>query len=213
VLYLSRHGLRLDKVIKSYQGGPNPPIHHSGIQKLIDNSNKIEKLDAIFCSPFIRCVQSAHYMNKHNAPIYIEYGLSETLRAKWFEKCGYNPLNRLNNSTELSHHYYNVDPQYTTAIHQKFPESRRDSRQRTHAFMKWFRKSPYWEKDVLLVGHGFSIKDCLNSLDLKPPYQGWTRSYPSMGHLFSFDKNKIEDSEKEQKDLPKIDDQGVRPVF
>lgn len=187
MLYISRHGLRLNKVLRQYNDDPNPPIHHSGIEPLIENSKRIKKLDAVFCSPFIRCVQTAHYLNRHDAPIYIEYGLSETMRERWFEKCGYNPLNRLNNSRELQLHYYNVDSQYVSHMHQRFPESRRDSRHRANEFMNWFKQSEYWEKDVLLVGHGFSVKDCLNNLGINPPFQGWGSSYPAMGHLFIVD--------------------------
>jgi len=196
MLYLSRHGLRLNKVVRGYNDDPNPPIHHSGIQPLIENSKVIQNLDAIFCSPFIRCVQTAHYLNRHDAPIYIEYGLSETLRAKWFEKAGYNPLNRLHNSHDLELHYYNVDSEYVSQISQKFPESRRDSRKRVYSFIEWLKKSEYWEKDVLLIGHGFSIKDCLNALGINPPFQGWRRSYPAMGQLFV-----IDNSEKDKVDL------------
>jgi len=184
MIYLSRHGLRLDKVQKEHRGNPNPPIHQSGIKQLINTSEVIHNLDAVFCSPFLRCVQTAHYLNRHNAPIYLEYGLSETLKERWFDKCGYNPLNRLSNSHDYNLHYYNVDVQYTTAIRQSFPESRRDSRKRTGEFMKWLRKSEYWDKDILLIGHGFSIKDCLNNLGINPPEQGWTGGFPNMGQLF-----------------------------
>jgi broad specificity phosphatase PhoE len=177
-------------VLRGYNDDPNPPIHHTGIQPLIDNSRKIKNLDAVFCSPFVRCVQTAHYLNQHDAPIYIEYGMSETMRARWFEKCGYNPLNRLHNSRELELHYYNVDSEYVSQIHQKYPESRRDSRRRAYSFIEWLKKSEFWEKDVLLVGHGFSIKDCLNALGIHPPFQGWNRSYPKMGHLFMVDNLK-----------------------
>ena len=187
MLYISRHGLRLDKVIKRHKGNPDPPIHQSGIGKLIENSKKIESLDAIFCSPFLRCVQTAHYLNRHDAPIYIEYGMSETLRERWYEKCGYNPLNRLVNSHDLNFHYYNVDVNYDSAIRQTFPESRRDSRARNKQFIKWLKSSPFWEKNILLVGHGFSVKDSLNNLGVNPPYQGWSGGFPSMGHLFTVD--------------------------
>jgi broad specificity phosphatase PhoE len=111
--------------------------------------------------------------------------MSETLREKWFEKCGYNPLSRIHTHYDYSLHYYNVDTKYVSYMHQQFPESRRDSRRRTKAFMEWFKASEYWEKDVLLVGHGFSVKDCLNNLGINPPYQGWNGSFPAMGHLFT----------------------------
>ena len=180
-----RHGLRLDRIDKSYKDDPNPPLHHSGIEAIINSSKKIHNLDAVFTSPFIRCVQTAHLLNSYDAPIFIEYGLSETLKERWFTKCGYNPLNRLNNSREYQLQYYNVDAQYTTKVHQSFPESRRESRRRTAQFMDWLKKSEYWEKDILLVGHGFSIKDCLNELGINPPFQGWDNKFPAMGHLFS----------------------------
>ena len=184
MLYISRHGLRLNKVKREYNDDPNPPIHHSGIQPLLDESKNIESLDYVFCSPFLRCVQTAHYLNRHDAPIFLEYGMSETMREKWFKKCGYNPLNRLHNSHDLSLHYYNVDVSYVSHMPPKFPESRRDSRRRANTFMNWFKKSEYWEKDVLLIGHGFSVKDCLNNLGIHPPFQGWNGHFPKMGHLF-----------------------------
>lgn len=188
MIYLSRHGLRLNKVIRGYRHDPDPPIHHSGIQPLITNSTRIPNLDYIFCSPFIRCVQTAHYLNQHDAPIYIESGMSETLKERWFEHCGYNPLTRVREPSSLKMDYYAVDDSYTSAVGQSFPESRRDSRRRNREFMDWLKQSDYWNHDILLVGHGFSIKDSLNNLGISPPYQGWERSFPRMGHLFSVDQ-------------------------
>jgi len=184
VIYISRHGLRLDKVIKGYRGDPNPPIHNSGIRPLLDESKKIHNIDYVFCSPFLRCVQTAHYLNRFDAPIFIEYGMSETLREKWFKKCGYNPLSRLHNSHELSLHYYNVDTTYVSYMKQEFPESRRDSRKRAKSFINWLKKSEYLEKDILLVGHAFSVKDCLANLGMVPPFQGWEGGFPDMGKVF-----------------------------
>lgn len=187
MIYLIRHGLRVDKIINSYKGDPNPPLHHSGIQPLMGYN--IPNLDAIFCSPFLRCVQTSHYLNRCDAPIFIEYGLSETLKQKWFEKCNCDPLTTLQTKDELKKHYYNVDLHYQTKITQRFPESRRDSRRRAKRFMESLKKTEYWNKNILLVGHGYSIKDCLNYLGKNPPYQGWDGGIPQMGHLFTVDIN------------------------
>jgi len=191
MIYLSRHGLRLNKVIKSYNGDPNVPIHNSDIGNLVLESQKIENLDYVFCSPFLRCVQTAHYLNRFDAPIFIEYGLSETMREKWFKKCGYNPLNRLHNSYELSLHYYNVDPSYDTVISQSFPEGRRQSRKRTKQFIEWFKQSEFVDKDVLFVGHAFSIKDCLSNFGITSPFQCWSCGLPPMSKLFFVENEQV----------------------
>lgn len=141
MIYLARHGLRLDKVSrehrKKHRFDPNPPIHHSGIQWILDQSKKIDHLDVIFCSPFLRCVQTAHYLNRHEAPIKIDNGPSEVMKHKWFDHCGYNPLARLHSVGEYKRHYHTVDDSYTSRVPQKFPESRGDCRGRVYEFMRW----------------------------------------------------------------------------
>ena len=68
-IYLTRHGIRLNNIQKLYNGHPDVPIHHSGIIKLLEESQKIEHIDYIFSSPFIRCVQTSHYLNTSDKPI------------------------------------------------------------------------------------------------------------------------------------------------
>jgi len=187
-LYLSRHGIRLDKILKQYGNDPDVPLHPLGIEQIINNSKEIDSLKYIFTSPFLRCIQTSHFYNRFGAPIYIDYGLSETMREKWFAKCGYNPIHKLLSFDELKRHYFSIHSNYKKFVErQSFPETRRESRRRANIVMDSFLKSKYAKENCLLVGHGFSIKDCLNFLGIHPGLdgsQGWDSGLPVMGKLF-----------------------------
>jgi hypothetical protein len=52
MLYITRHGLRLDKVFRKLKGISDPPIHQSGIEQLIKNSKKNRKIRCCFLFTF-----------------------------------------------------------------------------------------------------------------------------------------------------------------
>jgi broad specificity phosphatase PhoE len=52
---------------------------------------------------------------------------------------------------------------------------------RVYKFLDWLQASQYWNKNILLVGHGGSIKFCLEYFGVNNPED------PKMGELHSIE--------------------------
>lgn len=182
-IYLSRHGLRLNNVHKQYNNMPNPPIHLDGLQKLLEQKKKIEQIDYIFCSPFIRCVQTAWVYNTTDVPINIDYGLGEILRGDLANTA----IPSLVELKEMKKHYFQINEDYKSyGKYSVLPERRRHSKSRVFEFLDWLKTSEYWGKNLLLVGHGFSVKDCLNYFGYNNPSE-WNGKIPEKGKIYSIE--------------------------
>lgn len=186
-LYVSRHGIRLDKVQKFEKSDYrkiNPPLVSYGYHDLMSKNKEMldtASFDYIFSSPFLRCIQTANfYSGSKFVPILIENGIGELLREKWFK---HNPIDFLYSPEEMKKHYHNIELNYVQFTKgYEYPEGRGEAKKRTHLFVDFLLKSDkYKDKSVLLVGHGFSIKDVacyFNKYDLIG------NSLPEMGKLF-----------------------------
>mgnify|MGYP000942167239 FL=1 len=176
-LYLSRHSYRLDRIEVPKTKVPDTCLHWSGVSKIIEQREKIKWIDYIFSSPFLRCVQTAYHYNKFEAPIYLEYGLAEILFPRFFDE-------RPTLDKNLKRHYHTIDECYNSYIKEQeyiFPETREDQKNRVYKFLDWLQTSQYWNKNILLVGHGGSIKLCLKYFGIENPDD------PKMGELHSIE--------------------------
>lgn len=160
MIYLTRHGNRHDNHDKNWAKNcpfhwdtPICPTHYPYLHE--QAKTLINKISIIYSSPFIRAVQTAWiYADTCNVPICIEGSLSECLKGVWFPV-----LNdfKLVSPQDLSRHYPQIDIQYVQQANPMPPEGRKNCRRRVNKFLDWLIPQ---NTNCLLVGHGFSIKDC-----------------------------------------------------
>jgi broad specificity phosphatase PhoE len=194
-IYFSRHGKRIDRHaprkwktwIQKSQRWFDPPITEQNIPELEAQAKTIPNLDYIYCSPFLRCVQTAHvYACIHECPIYIENGMCEFLSESWFNNGGaggWDPpeLPRdLISPSFLKYTYYTIEDSYKSFhMFEKQYENRRDIRRRVANFCKHIERQRR-RRNILLVGHGISTKYAKN-------YFGLKEGMPQMGVLYKQD--------------------------
>lgn len=194
IIYFSRHGKRIDRRgahepwkfwIKNSERWFDPPIVEFNISELELQAKTIAKLEAVYSSPFLRCIQTAHvYASYHQCPLYVEYGIGENLRQGWFERgCPNYPFapdfpNCLIDPKELKFTYYTVESKYKSLYkNYKFPETRRQCRKRVNWLCQELVNNCKYES-IMLVGHGVSTKDARS-------FFGLSGGFPDMGVLSS----------------------------
>ena len=93
-VWVVRHGERIDSVEKEWKKTAarphDPPLTPAGFEQAAATGRALRdhRLDAIYTSPFLRCVQTAKAIVEALGPdaprIYIEPGLGEWLFTRWF---------------------------------------------------------------------------------------------------------------------------------
>jgi broad specificity phosphatase PhoE len=127
-LWVVRHGERIDKVnpewIKTAPRGAwdDPPLTEKGLNQAKEVGKRLreEEIDYIFCSPFIRCLQTATALVgelKDNAKLklFVEPGFVEDLSITQFPP-GCLPAKDLHNEFKI------VDPEYDSFLKEYLPE-------------------------------------------------------------------------------------------
>ena len=89
VVWICRHGNRIDFVDPAWRGhnGDDPHLSPDGVVQAQETGKRLrgEGIRYIFSSPFLRTVETAHYIAEAiDVPIYIEEGASEWLNPEWF---------------------------------------------------------------------------------------------------------------------------------
>ena len=160
----------------------------------IDNSNllidKIKNLDIdrIYCSPFLRTVQTIYpYSVYNNKNINIEYALYEAVKENTFTKEDY--LHDYTELYEINSCYRDIiDPNYNSFLDKNsisFPENLDKIYTRVVPFLEHIKKN-YNDKNILLVTHmttALVIKEYLtNNTILKSDKDPTGRLFP-MGSI------------------------------
>jgi len=160
MIYLTRHGNRHDQHDKKWRSNCefswDTPICPTHFPAMLNQAETLkDKIEVVYSSPFVRAMQTAWvYADVCSVPICIEGSLSECLKEKWFP----NPESfQLLTTSELARNYPQVDQTYQSRFDPKPPEGRRHCRRRVSRFLDWLIPQ---NSNCLLVGHGFSIKDC-----------------------------------------------------
>lgn len=156
-VWIARHGNRLDFVnpdwFISAEKRYDPPLSDDGLiqARELGNRLKSERISHIFCSPFLRTIQTADRVAEAlNLSIKIETGLSEWFNAEWMTE---PPV--IHPQDFLAKEYPRIDWSYTSQIVPQYPESEADVLQRTAATVKQLVRQ--FSEDILLVGHGASV--------------------------------------------------------
>ncbi|MEC4985952.1 MAG: histidine phosphatase family protein [Oscillatoria sp. PMC 1068.18] len=157
IVWIARHGNRLDFVYPEWFNTAkhryDPPLSDDGVIQAQELGQRLknENISHIFCSPFLRTVQTAYQVAEAlDLPIKIEAGLSEWLNPEWMtampEKL---PLEI------LAQKYPRIDLSYDSCLVPEYPESNETVMQRTAITVK--KLVAAFTEDILLVGHGASV--------------------------------------------------------
>lgn len=163
-IWISRHGNRVDFVNpdwgKTADVPTDPGLSPDGITqaRLLGLRLKDEGIRHIFCSPFLRAVETANQVAEIlDLPIKIEKGLSEWLNSDWYA----SPPILI--SLEIKKRMYSrIDTTYISKVIPKHPESWDDIRERAARTAEALTKE--FEGDLLLIGHGASVETVTEGL-------------------------------------------------
>ena len=152
VIWICRHGNRIDSVDPSWKGS-DPHLSADGVVQAKETGIRLrnEGIQHIFASPFLRTVETAHHIaNALDLSVKIEHGACEWLNPDWFpEPPVYVPLD------ETRRRFPRIDETYQSMVSPKFPESPEelDARCRGAALLL----ADTYRSSFLVVGHGASV--------------------------------------------------------
>ncbi len=153
IIWLCRHGNRIDFVDKNWSGGNDPPLSADGIVQAQETGTRLrgENIRHIFASPFLRAVETAHYIAEAlDLPIKIEPGACEWMNAAWFAT---PPV--LQPSEALRERFPRVDVTYKPLVQPRHPETNPEMLVRCAETAR--RLSETFHEDLVIIGHGASV--------------------------------------------------------
>lgn len=153
IVWLCRHGERMDHVDPSVRG-PDPRLSPTGIQQAKETGDRLgnEGITRIFASPFLRTIETAHYIAEMlDLPISIDWGLCEWLNKEWF--AGMPELKPLES---LRGEFSRIDPTHQSLLFPAFPEDGDQAGARAGKAAQMLTDK-YPDDTLLLIGHGHSV--------------------------------------------------------
>lgn len=153
---ITRHGNRLDFVdsgwFKTAPRPYDPPLSADGVVQARELGERLraEHIARIFCSPFLRSVQTAHEVAEVlDLSIWVEAGLCEWLNPDWFVAPEFVP------PSVLAHRFPRIDPGYESRCAARYPETQEQALARAGETAQ--RLVSEFSGNILLVGHGASV--------------------------------------------------------
>ena len=160
VIWLCRHGNRIDFVDRSWRG-KHPYLSEDGLKQAAETGKRLcgENIKYIFTSPFLRAIETAHIIANHlELQVKIEYGASEWLNPNWFpEPPEYIP------PADLLKRFPRIVPDYKSKVIPEFPENAETALERAAKTSK-ILADLYPGDNILIVGHGQSIRGMLRGI-------------------------------------------------
>ncbi|WP_017652131.1 histidine phosphatase family protein [Fortiea contorta] len=158
IVWIARHANRLDFVNPDWfltaERRYDPPLSEDGFiqAKQLARRLKGEKITHIFASPFLRTIQTANAVAEVlDLPIKLETGLSEWLNPAWMTE---EP--EKHSILELVELFPRIDLSYTPRIAAKYPETRKQVRERSGQTARCLT-TEFFPEHILLVAHGASV--------------------------------------------------------
>ena len=157
-VWIARHANRLDFVNPEWFATADrpydPPLSEDGFEQAGRLARRLAaetKIQHIFCSPFLRTVQTAAKVAKAlELPLKLEWGLCEWLNPAWMPEMPETlPV------ATLAKLFPAIDPHYTSLVSPTYPELEADVDRRTAEIAR--KIVDRYAEDVLLVGHGASV--------------------------------------------------------
>ncbi len=125
IIWLARHGERRDFVDPDWKASAqrpfDPPLTETGLAQARALGWRLagERVGCVYTSPFLRTLQTAcEVAEVIDAPVRIEQGLAEWLKADWFMR---GPLFR--SPGQVARRFPRVDAGYASRVEPAFPES------------------------------------------------------------------------------------------
>lgn len=162
-VWFARHGSRQDEDpawLKTATRPHDPGLSAEGHRQARCVAERLvrEGLRHIFTSPFLRAVETAHFIAQAtDLPVKVEPGLCEWLNAEFFHT---NPETLP--VVELARRYPEIDLKYVAVMTPQYPEDIRQIHARTgHTARKL---AATYREPILMIGHGASIGGALLGL-------------------------------------------------
>lgn len=156
-IWIARHGNRIDFVrpewfetaLRPY----DPHLSEDGELQAWELGQRLkhESIDHIFCSPFLRTVQTAnHVAEVLDLPLKLEWGLCEWLNPDWM-----HTMPETLSLKVLKKQFPRIDSNYQSRVQPQYPEPDELCWQRTGETAQ--RLVAEFSSNLLLVGHGASV--------------------------------------------------------
>ncbi len=158
-IWAVRHGLRRDFEDEDW---PNvsgrlhdPPLSKNGFKQAEETARYLEgqKIDHVFSSPFLRCIQTAHTIAQViDRKVKIEHGFSEWMNPAWFEDTP-----SIIDFKQAKKTFSTIDHGYHSKIHARFPEHDEDTAVYNRVKDTFDQISELYEGSILVVAHGATL--------------------------------------------------------
>lgn len=155
-VWIARHGHRFDFAYPEWfltaERRYDPALSDQGFAQVQQLANRLkqEPIDHLFCSPFLRAIQTAQPIAQLlDLPLKIERGLGEWLNPDWMtEYPQTSPLEELIQK-------YSIDQPYSSRLIPTYPESESAMMQRMANIASQLVTE--FSGNLLLVGHGATV--------------------------------------------------------
>ncbi|MDP6776598.1 MAG: histidine phosphatase family protein [Candidatus Latescibacteria bacterium] len=158
-VWICRHANRIDFVDRSWRGD-DPHLSPDGIVQAKETGDRLvgEGIQHIFASPFLRTVETAHYIAEAlGLSVKIEHGASEWLNPEWFSvRPEHIPVDA------LIERFPRVDPNHKSVVIPGYPEGSEEAFARAGRAARELADTHIG--DILLIGHGHSVHGMADGL-------------------------------------------------
>ena len=168
VLWLLRHGERIDHVDPDWQGW-DPPLSPQGVNQaqLTATFLRTHNIERIYSSPFLRTLQTAHAVAEElDLPLRMESGLSEWMNPQWFPTPPPLP-----SAAERAQAFHRMDLTYKPLLPAPYPESLVECLRRSCVAARLVGANDT-AGSILMVVHGGTVSGIVSGL------QGQTHEVP-----------------------------------
>jgi len=155
-VWIARHGHRFDFAYPEWfltaARRYDPALSDEGFVQVQQLATRLkqEPIDHLFCSPFLRAIQTAHPISQLlDLPLKIERGLGEWLNPDWMTE--YPQTSPLEELTEK----YSIDKSYSSQLIPNYPESESVMMQRMAIIAGQLVTE--FSGNLLFVGHGATV--------------------------------------------------------
>ena len=155
-VWIARHGHRFDFAYPEWfltaARRYDPALSDEGFVQVQQLANRLkqEPIDHLFCSPFLRAIQTAQPIAQLlDLPLKIERGLGEWLNPDWMTE--YPQTSPLEELTQK----YSIDQPYSSRLIPTYPESESAMMQRMASIAGQLVTE--FSGNLLLVGHGATV--------------------------------------------------------
>lgn len=156
-VWIARHGHRYDfaypEWFNSAERRYDPPLSEQGHRQARQLAQRLqsEAIAHIFCSPFLRAIQTAHPVAEAlDLPLKLEAGLSEWHNPEWMSEAP-----QIHPRALIESDYPRIDWTYISRIAPRYPETEAMLNQRTAAIVNLLVQD--YPGNILLVGHDGSV--------------------------------------------------------